>query len=180
MDHDPQITSQSSPPTTSKGLYEPRRSAELRVATIALTVFIADQISKLIVMRTLTFGDEWDAIPGFYKFVHWGNTGAAWSMFHDNNLALAVISGLAMLGLFLFRKHFEINTSWGRVCLGLILGGIGGNLLDRIRVGHVVDFIRFYLERPGGEVGFPAFNIADMAICGGVGLLFIRTWRTGD
>lgn len=177
MDNDPQITSQTSPPTPSKGLYDSRRSAEIRIAVIAMVVFLADQISKTIIMSTLAFGEEWVAIPGFYKFVHWGNTGAAWSMFNDNNLPLAIVSSLAMVGLFYFRRHFEVHTAWGRVCLSLILGGIAGNLLDRIRVGHVVDFIRFYMERNGSEIGFPAFNIADMAICGGVGLLFIRTWK---
>ena len=85
MDNDPQITSQTSPPTPSKALYEPRRSAEIRIAVIAMVVFLADQISKMIIMSVLAFGEEWVAIPGFYKFVHWGNTGAAWSMFNDNN-----------------------------------------------------------------------------------------------
>jgi len=63
-----------------------------------MVVFLADQISKTIIMSTLAFGEEWVAIPGFYKFVHWGNTGAAWSMFNDNNLPLAIVSSLAMVG----------------------------------------------------------------------------------
>ena len=62
--------------------------------------------------------------------------------------------------------------------LGLIFGGILGNLVDRLFRDHVVDFIRFYLHRRSGEeIGFPAFNIADSAICVGVGLMFLISWR---
>jgi signal peptidase II len=64
------------------------------------------------------------------------------------------------------------------VSLGLIFGGIVGNLIDRLRVGHVVDFLYFYLYRRDGHVaGFPAFNVADSAICVGVGLLFLLSWQ---
>ena len=60
---------------------------------------------------------------------------------------------------------------------GLIFGGIVGNLIDRLWAGHVIDFIYFFLERgQGREIGFPAFNVADSAICTGVGLVFLITW----
>jgi len=53
-----------------------------------------------------------------------------------------------------------------------------GNLIDRLRVKHVIDFLYFYLQQRGGsEIGFPAFNVADSAICTGVGLIFLLTWR---
>ena len=62
--------------------------------------------------------------------------------------------------------------------MGLLMGGIVGNLIDRVVYQHVVDFIRFYLHQRGGEErGYPAFNIADMAICVGVGILFVQAWR---
>ena len=62
--------------------------------------------------------------------------------------------------------------------MGMLIGGIVGNLIDRVVYQHVVDFIRFYLhQRGGGEIGYPAFNIADMAICVGVGMLFVQAWR---
>jgi signal peptidase II len=66
----------------------------------------------------------------------------------------------------------------GQLSLGLIFGGIAGNLLDRFLHGHVVDFIYFFVSRRGGgEIGFPAFNVADSAICTGVGLLFLLSWQ---
>ena len=99
-------------------------------------------------------------------------------MFHGNNEFLAIVSLIALLVLFLYRRHFDIRTTLGQISLGLIFGGIVGNLIDRLFRGHVIDFIYFYLQQRGGrEVGFPAFNIADMAICSGVGLLFILSWR---
>ena len=62
--------------------------------------------------------------------------------------------------------------------MGMLIGGIVGNLIDRVAYEYVVDFIRFYLkQRDGNEIGYPAFNIADMGICVGVGLLFVMAWR---
>jgi signal peptidase II len=84
-----------------------------------------------------------------------------------------------LLVLYMSRRHFEAHTALGQVALGFIFGGILGNLTDRIHVGYVVDFLYFYLQRRGGgEIGFPAFNVADSAICVGVGLIFILSWKS--
>jgi signal peptidase II len=110
--------------------------------------------------------------------VHWGNTGAAWSLFRGNNDALAVIALVALIVLFFSRHHFDSRTLAGQVAFGLIFGGIVGNLIDRVVRKHVIDFLYFYLQqRGGGEIGFPAFNVADTAICTGVALVFIITLR---
>jgi signal peptidase II len=152
---------------------------EKKIALLAGVIVLLDQLTKMLVLNTLAYGrDERVIIDGFFKFVHWGNTGAAWSMFHGNNEFLAIVSLVALLVLFLYRRHFDTRTLIGQVSLGLIFGGIVGNLIDRLFRGHVIDFIYFYLQQRGGrEAGFPAFNIADMAICTGVGLLFILSWR---
>jgi signal peptidase II len=104
-------------------------------------------------------------------------------MFSGNNGVLAVVAIIAVIALFLARRHFDAHRVGGQISLGLIFGGIIGNLIDRLRVGHVVDFLYFYIiRRDGSEAGFPAFNVADSAICVGVGLLFILSWRnrTGE
>ena len=148
------------------------------IALVTAVVYVIDQLTKLVVLRVLDFADHHVVIDGFFKFVHWGNTGAAWSLFYGNNGLLALISLGALLVLFLTRHRFDTQVWAGQVAFGLIFGGILGNLTDRLRIGHVVDFIRFYLQqRGGGEVGFPAFNVADSAICIGVGLLFLVSWR---
>lgn len=150
-----------------------------RMAAIAGAVILFDQLTKYLVLRTLHFGyEEKIILPGFFKFVHWGNTGAAWSMFHGNNELLAIISLVALLLLFIFRSHFDTRTAVGQTALALVFGGIVGNLIDRLVHKHVIDFIYFYvIKRNGYEAGFPAFNLADSAICSGVGLLFFLSWR---
>lgn len=156
------------------------RTPNRRIAAIGLLIFALDQITKAWVLAVLPLGAERVIIPGFFKFVHWGNTGAAFSMFFGNNATLAIVALVALVVLYLFRHHFESRTLLGQLAFGLIFGGILGNLMDRLMPSrrHVIDFIRFYLDRPGGEVGFPAFNIADSGICIGVALVFWLTWRS--
>lgn len=149
-----------------------------RIAALALLVVALDQLTKRLVLNLLHFQQEKIVIDGFFKFVHWGNTGAAWSLFRGNNETLAIIALIALVVLYLTRHHFDSGTLLGQTAFGLIFGGITGNLIDRITVGHVIDFLYFYVQqRGGGEVGFPAFNVADSAICIGVGLVFLVTWR---
>ena len=155
-----------------------KSNSNWRIAILALSVLALDQLTKLIVLKFLKFGDERTILEGFFKFVHWGNTGAAWSMFRGNNYALAAVALVALVVLYFTRHQFDVHRLGGQVSLGLIFGGILGNLLDRVRIGHVVDFLYFYVNRRDGrEAGFPAFNVADSAICVGVGLLFILSWQ---
>ncbi len=152
-----------------------------RIALVGLAVVALDQATKFAVRDFL--GEQPNrreevVINGFFRLVHWGNTGAAWSLFHNNNELLTIVSLVALLVLFLSRRHFDAHLPLGQLSLGLIFGGIIGNLMDRINVGHVTDFLYFYVNRRnGGELGFPAFNVADSAICVGVGLLFILSWK---
>jgi signal peptidase II len=150
-----------------------------RIALIAVVVVALDQFTKQIVLRLLGYAQEKVVVEGFFKFVHWGNTGAAWSLFRGNNGLLAGVALMALLVLFLSRHYFDSRTLLSQIAFGLIFGGIMGNLIDRLWVGHVIDFIYFYLQQRGGtEIGFPAFNVADSAICTGVGLVFLITWRS--
>lgn len=153
------------------------------VALTALSVLVLDQMTKLVVLQVLGYAQEKVVIDGFFKFVHWGNTGAAWSLFRNNNDLLAIISLIALLVLFLSRNHFDTGTFPGKLALGMLFGGISGNLLDRLLESrrHVIDFIYFYVNRrDGSEVGFPAFNVADSAICVAVALLFILSWQADE
>ncbi len=155
------------------------RTPNRRIAMIAVVVIALDQLTKQLVLRFLHYAHEKVVIDGFFKLVHWGNTGAAWSLFRGNNGLLAGVAIVALLLLILSRHHFDSRTLFSQVAFGLIFGGIVGNLIDRLWAGHVIDFIYFYVERPGGsEIGFPAFNVADSAICTGVGLVFLITWRS--
>ncbi len=150
-----------------------------RIAAIAFLVVVLDQFTKCLVVRLLPATQEKVIIDGFFKFVHWANTGAAWSLFRGSNGILATVAIIALLVLIFSRHHFDSRTFLSQVAFGLIAGGIVGNLIDRITRQAVVDFLYFYLQqRGGGEIGFPAFNLADSAICTGVGLIFLITWRS--
>ncbi len=149
-----------------------------RLALIALFVLVLDQFTKQLVNRLLPLDDEKIIIRGFFKFVNWGNTGAAWSLFTGNNGLLAIVAVMALVILYRSRHHFEAHTLTGQLALGLIFGGIVGNLTDRLWAGKVTDFLYFHLQRRGGtDIGFPAFNVADSAICIGVGLIFLLSWK---
>jgi signal peptidase II len=152
-----------------------------RLTFVALLVLAFDQLTKLAVLRYLGYADERVIVDGFFKFVHWGNKGAAWSLFNrlsGSNEILALFAIAALCVLFLSRHHFDAHTLAGQIALGLIFGGIAGNLVDRFLRKHVIDFLYFYVEpRGGGEIGFPAFNVADAAICSGVALLFLLSWQ---
>src|SRR5215467_11505429 len=150
-----------------------------RMALIALLVIGLDQFTKQLVLRFMGPTEEKIVVDGFFKFVYWGNTGAAWSLFRGNNFLLAGVAVVALIVLLFSRHHFDSRTLLGQVAFGLIVGGIVGNLIDRLWMGHVIDFLYFYLQQRGGnEIGFPAFNVADSAICTGVGLIFLITWKT--
>lgn len=155
-------------------------TANRRIALFAAVVYALDQATKWLVVHQLPEGAERVVVDGFFRFVHWGNTGAAWSLLRNNNELLAIIALGALLVLFLSRHYFESSTLPGQIAFGMIFGGIVGNLTDRLMPSreHVVDFLYFYLNRPdGSEIGFPAFNVADSAICVGVALVFYVTWR---
>ena len=155
------------------------RTPNRRITAIALLVLAFDQVTKAVLLRFLpNVWDERTILPGFFKIVHWQNTGAAWSSFAGKNAWLAIIAIAALIILFFSRHHFNSHTLLGQLAFGLVIGGIMGNLMDRIFRQHVVDFLRFYIDQRGGnEAGFPAFNVADSAICIGVTLVFLITWR---
>lgn len=129
---------------------------------LAGTVFIADQLTKQVILNWLRYGESWPA-EGFLRFTHARNTGAAFSLFEGQSTILSIVAILAV-GLILWLY----KTSGGgslllRLALALQLGGAFGNLLDRFRYGYVVDFF---------DVGpWPIFNVADSAISVGIAFL---------
>jgi signal peptidase II len=154
--------------------------ANRRIFLLALFVIVLDQFTKWIVLNSIMEGDEKVVIRGFFSLVHRVNTGAAWSMFTGNNAILAAVALVALVVLYLSRRHFNSHTILGQIAFGLIFGGIIGNLTDRLLPGRraVVDFLHFYMQRRGSDpLDFPAFNVADSAICTGVALIFILSWR---
>lgn len=140
---------------------------------VAIAIAVADQVTKEWVRATFALEQSRELIPGFFNFTYVRNTGAAWGMFGGQNLALSLLS-MVMLGLLIvFRRQFLGDAPIHRWALGLLVGGIVGNLFDRIRLNFVVDFLDFHLA----GYHWPAFNIADAAICTGVGLYILIVSR---
>jgi signal peptidase II len=155
-----------------------------RIAALAAVVFALDQFTKWLVLRSIPEYDERVVIPGFFNLAHRVNTGAAWSLFTGNNALLATVALVALVALYLSRHHFSAHRLLGQFAFGLIFGGIIGNLTDRLLPSRhaVVDFLHFYLQRRGSytPLDFPAFNVADSAICTGVALIFLINWKNED
>ena len=132
--------------------------------SIAIVVFILDQISKEVIRRQLPLYGSWPE-DGFLRIVHGLNTGSAFGLFSGftNLLIIASIVGIGVV-LYYFQRQ-EITVIWYRLSIGLIVGGALGNLVDRLKDGAVVDFI---------SVGWwPAFNVADSSISVGMVLLVL-------
>ncbi|RKX34892.1 MAG: signal peptidase II [Verrucomicrobia bacterium] len=145
---------------------------------IAVLIFAGDQVSKLWIHKTLPFNsyyppDAITVIPGFFNIVHVGNTGAAWGLFAGGSFWLALLAIATLLAIFIFRRHLTLKRPLVQFSFGLLCGGIVGNLVDRILHGHVIDFLDFHF----GSFVWPAFNLADAAICIGVGLYILHTFR---
>jgi signal peptidase II len=151
-----------------------------RLLIVSAAVLAADQATKAWIavhMPFNTYGEDGGAITvirGFFYIVHVGNTGAAWSMFSGRSIFLAALAAATLLGIFLWRKALGLAGAYAQVCFGLMCGGIAGNLLDRLTRHHVVDFLDFHF----GTYVYPTFNVADSAICVGVALYVLSSFRS--
>ncbi|MDD4871097.1 MAG: signal peptidase II [Kiritimatiellae bacterium] len=137
---------------------------------LCLSFFIAllDQVTKYLIRQKLLVGHI-TVIPDFFDICYVQNTGAAWGIMQGLNSWLVILS-IVMLGLIIiFRKSILQDTLIHRIAIGLMIGGIVGNLVDRVRLGYVVDFLHFFWRNHH----FPSFNVADSAICVGVALYVI-------
>lgn len=146
-----------------------------KLAYLVITggVFMIDQMTKAWAVRRLRFGDDISVISGFLNFAYAQNTGVAFSMFDDHGdagrwglSAVALLAGVLVL-YFFWRTPRSDDRILG--ALALLLAGIAGNVTDRLRLGFVVDFIDVQF----GSWHYPTFNVADMAIVIGAGLLIL-------
>jgi signal peptidase II len=146
--------------------------------TIALPLYMLDQITKWLVVQNFPLHSHKTIIPGFFELVHVTNTGAAFGSFSDSNAFFMILSflvGAVMLYLFLKGSFKEPLSRLGAV---LLLSGIAGNLTDRIVHGHVIDFLSFDLHVPFANP-WPSFNVADSCICVAAGLFLLQSVLEG-
>ena len=136
---------------------------------ITAIVLMIDQFIKLLINKNLPLGNAIKIIPNFFSILHLKNTGAAFSILEDNTLLLTIISVVIIVLLDRSIKKESHFTKLEEISLGLIMGGIFGNLIDRIIHHAVIDYLAFKIF----GYNFPVFNLADTAIVIGVGLYLI-------
>ncbi|MRR54289.1 MAG: signal peptidase II [Deltaproteobacteria bacterium] len=142
----------------------------LFLATIAIPLIVLDQATKLIIVRTMELHSSIPVIRNFFDIVHARNQGAAFGVLRDSSIRLPFLIGVSLFAavviviIFCKLRPDQKLSAWG---LSLVLSGALGNLIDRVRLGEVVDFLSVHWH---GHY-WPAFNVADSAICVGVGLL---------
>lgn len=145
------------------------------IYTLTFIIIILDQVIKNIVLKTIELGEIISVIPNFFFITSVKNTGGAWSILNNHTFILTLISFACIIFLnqYLAKKNTfnKIEVSY----YGLIMGGMIGNFIDRLLYEGVIDFLGFKF----GNYQFPIFNIADIAIVIGVGLVLIETIR-GD
>lgn len=145
----------------------------MRTLAVTTGLVLLDQITKWFVRLTFPRpGDGCTIITRLFDLRYVQNTGAAWGMLAGRQFFLIAFSLLALVALFGWYRRMFSHLPAGWLTLGLLSGGIIGNLIDRIWLGYVVDYLDFYL----GTAHFPVFNIADAAICTGVGLYILTQW----
>lgn len=132
---------------------------------------VADQLSKEYIRRTLDVGDGFAVIPGWFNIVHVTNRGAVFGLLNNPGSSwqtwmFAAASALAV-GLIIALLRDKTQPATYRLALGMILGGAVGNLVDRLLLGHVTDFLDVYYN----SYHWPAFNVADAALVVGAALL---------
>ena len=151
-----------------------------RLFGIAGLTLVFDQLTKVLIQYSIPYEISYfppyrvTVLEDFFYLVHIGNKGAAWGMLSEYSGILTLLSFAVLFFIYFFRKHLELQSGLVQISFGFLIGGILGNLIDRIRMGHVIDFIDVHLPftlpyiLPSGR--WPAFNIADSAIV--IGVLF--------
>ena len=150
----------------------------LHYVTISLAIIVLDTITKWLVSANISLHDAVTVIPNLFSIVHVRNTGAAFGIgANAESQVVPLLLNSGAILVFLIVVAYALRTPLSdrtlQVGLHLILGGAIGNLVDRFRFGYVVDFLDFYVR----DHHWPAFNVADSAICIGIALLFLDMRR---
>ena len=131
-----------------------------------ISLVALDQLSKLQIRRHFVLHESRPVIRGFFSLTYVQNRGAAWGILSGWRIALVALAAVMLFVLARYRTKIFGTRAIGSVAFVLLVSGIVGNVIDRVWIGYVVDFLDFYI----GTSHFPAFNVADSCICIGVGL----------
>lgn len=146
-----------------------------KILTIAIIALAIDQITKVATSIILDFNRPIQVIKDFFYLTLCHNDGAAWGLFSNTKIIIIIGTFIALLVIYHFIYCFKRNNR-NNIAFGLLLGGLSGNLIDRLLFGHVRDFLDFYIF----GYDYPVFNIADICIVVGVILLIIAIIKGED
>jgi signal peptidase II len=149
----------------------------LRWLSLSALVVVLDQWTKWIAVAHLSYGERIPVIAGYFDWTMAHNTGVAFSMFADGaawqRWGLSGFAVVVSIGFAIALARLQRHERWSALAFALVIGGAVGNVIDRTRLGHVIDFILWYWR----DYHWPAFNIADSAIVCGAAVLILFGWR---
>ena len=137
---------------------------------IIIGTVLADQISKLLVVAFLDREEPLIIINKIFRFTYVENDGAAFGSFSDKPWVFMIASTVLIVGLLVYLIKFKPESKLACVSIAMIIGGGIGNMIDRVRLGYVIDFLDFYAF---GSLWTWVFNLADAFVCVGCGLMFL-------
>ena len=146
------------------------------LAIISVVILALDQATKLYVDANFRLHESMPVIRGFFNLTYVRNKGAAFGILADNAVRIPffiTVSIVAMFGILWYINRVRNDQKLTVFSLSLVFAGAFGNLIDRVRLGEVIDFLDVFWQR----YHWPAFNVADSAITVGVTLLLIDMWR---
>ncbi len=146
-----------------------------KIFYLAILTLICDQLVKVIIDLNFRFGQSVSVIKNIFYITNYHNHGAAWGLL--NNQVLVIIIATLILGAVIYRFMYCFKSNWrNTLAFGLLIGGLAGNLLDRLFFGYVRDFIDLRVV----NFYYPIFNIADIALVTSVVLLIIAIIKGED
>ena len=144
-----------------------------KVFLIAIICTLVDQVIKLIITNSLDFGDSIQIIPSLFSLTLLQNTGAAFSIFSSGTIVLILVSLVALNLIYWFLIKDKDLNKLETIVYGVLIGGILGNLIDRVFYGYVIDYLDFNIL----GFNFPVFNFADICIVVTIILIIIFTLK---
>ena len=134
-------------------------------------VLILDQITKIMIQTSMNVKESIEIIKGFFSITYVQNTGAAWSIMEGKMWFFYIITVVALVVMYLAFKDTKEKQWWLRLAIILLVAGTLGNFIDRLSLQYVRDFLDFIIF----GYDFPVFNVADIALCIGVGMVALET-----
>lgn len=145
---------------------------KLKHIVMIVVILLMDQITKFWINMSMSLGESITLITGFFKITNVHNTGAAWSMFEGNMVFFYLITIVFVVAMIYFYRNSEEADRMTKFGIVLMMAGAIGNFVDRIALQYVRDFLDFIIL----GYDFPVFNVADMSLCIGVGVVILSVF----